>query len=295
MEKEYEELVQQIIPEINPEIFETIKNQNLEIKEDNSNSKELFEPEEIGKQLKLMKNKSVSNFDKIHFYKNQTIQKSNPNYLKFREFLSEIFQKWITQPTQKEIEFIKKRNIIFIHKGGPEGNTKNYRPISINQAIPRIFLKILYSKIENCWDYIDKKQYGFRRKLGTTIAVLNFKKEYDNYLNQILNSIKKPKIQMKNSNKKEKLNVPKNLIKNFDPVISDHIFSEKIIDYSKNLDEENPSILTPNKSNFSEKNSSQNLKFPKNPKKNSKKIQKTIKKILIHKDQKKSIKKILIK
>ena len=124
---------------------------------------------------------------KLISIKTSTIQKLNPNYSKFLELLSQIFQKWITQPTEKEIEFIKKRNIIFIHKGGPEGNTKNYRPISINQAIPRIFLKILYSKIENCWNYIEQRQYGFRRKLGTTITVLNFIKNYHFYLNQISN------------------------------------------------------------------------------------------------------------
>ena len=68
--------------------------------------------------------------------------------------------------------------MVWIHKGGSEGNPLNYRPISLSQTLPRIFMKIVHSELRPLWDLIHGKQFGFRKDIGTRIAVLNFLKVY---------------------------------------------------------------------------------------------------------------------
>ena len=70
--------------------------------------------------------------------------------------------------------------MLFIHKKGDEGDSQNYRPISINQTLPRIFLKILNQNLSLSWDKIDKRQFGFRKLYDTRIAVLNFLEKHNN-------------------------------------------------------------------------------------------------------------------
>ncbi|KAJ3446868.1 RNA-directed DNA polymerase from transposon x-element-like protein-related [Anaeramoeba flamelloides] len=137
-----------------------------------------FEKEEIEGQLKWIKNKSVKQFDKIFLYKKDTKkkedQKYQQNYSKFITTLQRIFQTWIKNPNKNNLNFIKERDLLFIHKKGDEGVTLNYRPISINNALARIFLKLVYKKIEQSWDHIDPLQFGFRKKFDTRIAVKNY-------------------------------------------------------------------------------------------------------------------------
>ena len=123
--------------------------------------------------IKYQKNKSVKDFDKIIFYK---FDKKNNNILKYYEFLNvikKIFLFWIENPNQEIINFIKERNILFIHKSGEEGIPLNYRPISINNTMARLFLKLIYQGIEDSWNLVSESQFGFKKKLDTRIAVIN--------------------------------------------------------------------------------------------------------------------------
>ncbi len=135
--------------------------------------KDIFSTENIKELIKYQKNKSVKDFDKIIFYK---FDKKNNNILKYYEFLNvikKIFLFWIENPNQEIINFIKERNILFIHKSGEEGLPLNYRPISINNTMARLFLKLIYQGIEDSWNLVSESQFGFKKKLDTRIAVIN--------------------------------------------------------------------------------------------------------------------------
>ncbi|KAJ3426131.1 RNA-directed DNA polymerase from transposon x-element-like protein-related [Anaeramoeba flamelloides] len=134
-------------------------------------------------RIKIKKNKKNKENEKIELIrlsdhkmtlKKKEDQKYQQNYSKFITTLQRIFQTWIKNPNKNNLNFIKERDLLFIHKKGDEGVTLNYRPISINNALARIFLKLLYKKIEQSWDHIDPLQFGFRKKFDTRIAVKNY-------------------------------------------------------------------------------------------------------------------------
>ncbi|KAJ6241142.1 nuclear intron maturase 1 [Anaeramoeba flamelloides] len=139
MEREYKEHIDTIKKKINKKFLKEIENTKSFYETEKEPLKPLnfFEKEEIEEQLK-------------------------------------IFQTWIKNPNKDNLNFIKERDLLFIHKKGDEGVTLNYRPISINNALARIFLKLVYKKIEQSWDHIDPLQFGFRKKFDTRIAVKNF-------------------------------------------------------------------------------------------------------------------------
>ncbi|KAJ6233657.1 RNA-directed DNA polymerase from transposon x-element-like protein-related [Anaeramoeba flamelloides] len=99
-------------------------------------------------------------------------------YKDFIKTIKKVFRSWLTIESKKNMDFIKERRVIFIHKKGPEGATENYRPLSINNTLPRIFLKILNQKLEYTWDKITSSQFGFRKKFDTRIAVIKFQAKY---------------------------------------------------------------------------------------------------------------------
>ncbi|KAJ3434043.1 RNA-directed DNA polymerase from transposon x-element-like protein-related [Anaeramoeba flamelloides] len=144
-------------------------------------SKPFFSVEEIKEQIQWIKNKSTKYFDKLKLYKQeqtQNQQNQNETYNQFIASIQTVFNNWIKNPNNSTINFIKERDLLFIHKKGDEGLTLNYRPISINSSLARIFLKLLYKKIEKTWVNIDPKQFGFRTKFDTRIAVKNFLYNY---------------------------------------------------------------------------------------------------------------------
>ena len=67
-----------------------------------------------------------------------------------------------------------------IHKGGPESDFGNYRPISVLPSFSKIFEKLIHKRLS---DYLEKlniltqSQYGFRAHHSTAMALLDF---YDN-------------------------------------------------------------------------------------------------------------------
>ncbi|KAJ6247510.1 hypothetical protein M0813_18547 [Anaeramoeba flamelloides] len=148
---------------------------------------DIFSLENIYDLIKYQKNKSVKDFDKIQFYKLDPKNKNEKDYLLFLKNIQRIFLHWIDNPNEEIINFIKERNILFIHKAGDEGVPLNYRPISINNSLARFFLKLIYKGIEDSWNLVSDSQFGFKKKLDTRIAVLNLlfelnklKKKYKN-------------------------------------------------------------------------------------------------------------------
>ncbi|KAJ6241023.1 hypothetical protein M0813_23672 [Anaeramoeba flamelloides] len=130
-----------------------------------------------------MKEKAVLDFDKIYHYKN-TSNKITEEYLSFINTIKMIYDRWLSNFDLLILNFIKKRYITFIHKKGDEGNISNYRPISINSSLARIFLKLINIELSYIWRFIDKKQFGYRPKYGTIIPVIYFIKKFKKYTNK---------------------------------------------------------------------------------------------------------------
>ena len=71
----------------------------------------------------------------------------------------------------------EKAVVIPIHKCGNASEAQNYRPISLLPTIGKILEKILCDRITTFlhkYDLLNKNQFGFRQKRGTTDALVNF-------------------------------------------------------------------------------------------------------------------------
>ena len=175
LEKEFKKVVETNIYPISNKIKQFIHDTKVKNKHNNV---KIFTKQNIYTTIKLSKNKSVKEFDKIKIY--QEIIKINPQAIIIIPMIKKIFKKWINNPNLETLKFIKERDLLFINKSGREGDPKDYRPISINSTLPRIFLKIINQQLESTWEKITNKQYGFRKGLDTRIAVMNFLKVYKN-------------------------------------------------------------------------------------------------------------------
>ncbi|KAJ3445367.1 hypothetical protein M0812_11240 [Anaeramoeba flamelloides] len=121
--------------------------------------KDIFSLENIYDLIKYQKKKSVKDFDKIQFYKLDPKNKNEKDYLLFLKNIQRIFLHWINNPNEEIINFIKERNILFIHKAGDEGVPLNYRPMSINNTLARFFLKLINKGIEDSWNLISDSHH----------------------------------------------------------------------------------------------------------------------------------------
>ncbi|KAJ3446854.1 hypothetical protein M0812_07849 [Anaeramoeba flamelloides] len=128
MEKEYQEHINSIKKEINSEFLIEIENSENLYKTEKP-EKITFKLEEIEEQIKRTKNKSVKEFEKIYLYKKDPRKKEDVNYKKtykkFIEILQRNFQNWLENPNKKNLNLIKDRDLLFIHKKGDEGITLN--------------------------------------------------------------------------------------------------------------------------------------------------------------------------
>ncbi|KAJ6254371.1 hypothetical protein M0813_12461 [Anaeramoeba flamelloides] len=189
LEKTYFDYCKEISKKPERKIIKLIKEHYFKKFEDLKpmDTSEIFSLENIYELIKYQKNKAVKDFDKIQFYKLDPKKKNQKEYLYFLKNVQKIFLYWIDNPREEIINFIKERNILFIHKAGDEGVPLNYRPISINNTLARFFLKLIYKGIEDSWSLVSDSQFGFKKKLDTRIAVLNLlfeleklKKKYKN-------------------------------------------------------------------------------------------------------------------
>ena len=72
---------------------------------------------------------------------------------------------------------LKKAVVIPIHKCGNAYEVQNYRPISLLPTIGKILEKLLCDRMTaflEKYDLLNKNQFGFRQKRGTTDALVNF-------------------------------------------------------------------------------------------------------------------------
>ena len=73
-----------------------------------------------------------------------------------------------------KIRLLKLRDIYMVYKG--KGNKMNgiyYRSLSITSINAKIINKIILKELNKYWNLIHPKQYGFRKKMETKIAVLS--------------------------------------------------------------------------------------------------------------------------
>lgn len=71
---------------------------------------------------------------------------------------------------------LKIAKVSAIYKAGNKIDPNNYRPISVLPVISKIFEKILYNQLEtylNEIDFLNKKQYGFRKSSNTLSATID--------------------------------------------------------------------------------------------------------------------------
>ncbi|KAJ5066529.1 hypothetical protein M0811_13555 [Anaeramoeba ignava] len=88
-----------------------------------------------------------------------------------------MMREWIRDPNQEVIKYMLSRRMVLIFKQGDPNQISNYRPISINNDLVRIFLKRIFEEIEPIWEYISYQQMGFRKMMDTRIAVLELQKK----------------------------------------------------------------------------------------------------------------------
>ena len=81
-------------------------------------------------------------------------------------------------------KFLKVARVVPIFKSGSSTDVNNYRPISILPILSKIFEKIVHHQFYNYlnhFKFLNSDQYGFRKKLSTSNAIINMMQYiYDN-------------------------------------------------------------------------------------------------------------------
>ena len=93
-------------------------------------------------------------------------------------FITELLNKSIASGVYPKA--LKVAKIVPVFKGGERKNPCNYRPISILTSINKIFEKVIYTQLLNHMEVnsiLSPKQFGFRKNMSTTDAILNFLRE----------------------------------------------------------------------------------------------------------------------
>lgn len=113
--------------------------------------------------------------DNIHplFLKNCSFILARPLHLIFNESLNQgLFP-----------SFWKTCFVVPIHKAGDKSNVKNYRPISISDAIPKVFEKLVTKQLSTVFNpIIVNEQFGFCPYKNTELNLLT----YTNYISEAL-------------------------------------------------------------------------------------------------------------
>ena len=70
-------------------------------------------------------------------------------------------------------EHMEYANVVTLYKKGKVQNLANYRPIALLQSIYKVYAQILQQRLANggIEDKLWKNQYGFRRKLSTSMPL----------------------------------------------------------------------------------------------------------------------------
>ena len=87
---------------------------------------------------------------------------------------------------------LKNAKVVPIHKSGSPFLIKNYRPISLLPIVSKFFEKLMHRKLSKFLDrieFLNDCQYGFRKGLDTTDALLKFMFEAHNSLHESSNLI----------------------------------------------------------------------------------------------------------
>jgi len=82
-------------------------------------------------------------------------------------------------------DILKLATVVPVYKKGDSQDPKNYRPISLLPIVNKIFEKIILNKILDFMDTMeikDTEQYGYKKSLGTSDAILKFCHNISSYL-----------------------------------------------------------------------------------------------------------------
>ena len=102
--------------------------------------------------------------------------------IKVVKYLSEIISPILCKIVNRSFEmgqfpkFFKTARVIPLYKTGEPNDVNNYRPISILPIFSKIFEKLVYKQIYGYLqinNFLSKNQYGFRKKMSTTDAVID--------------------------------------------------------------------------------------------------------------------------
>ena len=134
----------------------------------NSFAFHLSDPNEVIHIVDSFKNKSSFGYDKIPLMilKNCIREIAEP--------ISAILNSSMTSGIFPDD--LKIAKVCPIFKAGPKNECSNYRPISVLSSFSKIFEKAVYTRLENYINYnniLSSKQYGFRSKYSTYMAMLD--------------------------------------------------------------------------------------------------------------------------
>lgn len=82
-------------------------------------------------------------------------------------------------------DILKLATVVPVYKKGDSQDPKNYRPISLLPIVNKIFEKIILNKILDFMDTMEIKnteQYGYKKSIGTSDAILKFCHNISSYL-----------------------------------------------------------------------------------------------------------------
>ena len=127
---------------------------------------------EISLVIKKLKNKYITDCDGLNNFILKKIEYAIVPTLTF--LVNKCFEKG-TFP-----KCLKKAVVIPIHKRGNAYEAQNYRPISLLPTVGKILEKLLCDRMTaflEKYDLLNKNQFGFRQKRGTTDALVNSSRE----------------------------------------------------------------------------------------------------------------------
>ena len=157
----------------------SIANTNSKCSKENQILDSPFTLEEISKGIKQLKNQKASGYDSIS---NEMIKAGSDAILPFLEIFFNTILETKNYPEDWSCGIITP-----IYKSGKDDNPDNYRGITINSCLSKLFILLLTSRLNS---FINEKgvlkynQIGFRKGFRTADHVLTLKTLIDKYFSK---------------------------------------------------------------------------------------------------------------
>ncbi|KAJ5075111.1 ap endonuclease [Anaeramoeba ignava] len=122
MRERFKRMIEQIRRHPTETIIQKIKNYEIDIPEDVRKPSLIFPLERLNQTIKMSKNSATCEYDKIDSYKNPYIEENTEKYEEIIKLINRMYKKWIKNPDETTINYLRKRRMIFIFKQGDAEN-----------------------------------------------------------------------------------------------------------------------------------------------------------------------------